>query len=162
MNARIVAASASGLVMSVGLCLSGITNPTKVLGFLDFLGRWNPTLAFVMLGAVATHSLLYRAITRRARPILDAEFSVPTKTALDWQLVVGAAVFGVGWGLAGYCPGPVIAALGSGGSAALVFAGGMLGGMAAYGVWSRGPRTLASALGRGAAPDTRTSGARES
>jgi uncharacterized membrane protein YedE/YeeE len=162
MNARIAAACASGLVMSVGLCLSGMANPTKVLGFLDFLGRWNPTLAFVMLGAVGTHAILYRAITRRTRPILDVEFSIPAKTALDWRLVIGAAVFGAGWGLAGYCPGPVIAALGSGGSAALVFAGGMLGGMAGYGVWSRDPRTPASSLGRSAAPDTRTSGAQES
>jgi uncharacterized membrane protein YedE/YeeE len=134
---RIVSAFVSGLLVSAGLCLSGMTNPAIVLGFLDFLGHWDPTLVFVMAGAVGTHAILYRLITRRRNPMFAAQFSLPAKRAVDAPLLIGAAVFGVGWGLSGYCPGPVIAALPWGGRPALAFVAGMFGGMAAYGAWYR-------------------------
>ena len=146
MRARVAASFLCGLVVSAGLCLSGMTNPGKVLGFLDFLGHWDPTLAFVMLGAVGTHAVLFRIITRRASPVFAPRFSIPSRHDLDRTLFLGSALFGVGWGLSGYCPGPVLASLLAGGPAALVFTAGMFAGMAAYGLFYR-ERPTAAALG---------------
>jgi hypothetical protein len=120
----------AGIVFGVGLGLSGMTEPAKVLGFLDVFGAWDPSLMFVMGGAILVHFVLGRLIRRRERPLLDARFHLPRATRLDKSLIVGSAVFGVGWGLGGYCPGPAIVSLGSGSTPAIVFVGAMALGMA--------------------------------
>jgi len=116
-----VAALLSGIVFGFGLALSHMVEPTKVLDFLDIAGRWDPSLALVMAGAVVVTFVAFRLIGQRSKPLLAAHFLLPTKSELDRPLIVGAAVFGVGWGLAGYCPGPGIAALGLGTWEAPVF-----------------------------------------
>jgi hypothetical protein len=118
---REVAALLAGLVFGVGLAVSHMVEPTKVLAFLDVAGRWDPSLVFVMLSAVAVAFVAYRLAARRPAPLFDSKFFLPTRTQLDRPLVVGSALFGVGWGLAGYCPGPGIAALGLGTWEAPVF-----------------------------------------
>lgn len=119
-----VVALAAGSLFAFGLALAGMTRPAKVLGFLDFFRAWDPSLAFVMGGAIAVHAVAVALITRRTSPVLAAGFVLPTRRDLDIRLLVGAALFGVGWGLGGYCPGPGIAALvtGSGSVAAFVVA----------------------------------------
>jgi len=134
--------------MAAGLALAGMTDPRRVLGFLDFFGRWDPSLAFVMLGAVGTHAVLYRLILRRSAPILAPRFSVPTKRNVDRLLLLGSALFGVGWGLSGYCPGPVIVSLAAGGTTTLVFTVGLAAGMLACGFLHR--EVDATTLPRGA------------
>jgi uncharacterized protein len=131
----VVAAFFAGALFAVGLALGGMTQPSKVIGFLDVTGDWDPSLAFVMLGAIGVYMPLYRLIVRRRQPLLVPRFVLPTRTDLDARLVIGGAVFGVGWGLGGYCPGPGIAALGSGGVHALAFAASMVGGMALFRVY---------------------------
>jgi len=121
-----------GAMFGTGLILSGMTLPSRVLGFLDVLGRWDPTLALVMGGAIAVHATSGRFIRRRAKPLLDTRFSLPASTLIDARLLVGSAVFGVGWGLAGFCPGPALVSAASGASAALVFCAAMLAGMLAH------------------------------
>ncbi len=100
----------SGVVFGAGLSLSGMINPRKVLAFLDVTGAWDPTLVLVMVAAVATPMILFRVVLRRETPFLDSRFYLPTRRDLDARLIGGAALFGVGWGIAGYCPGPAIAA----------------------------------------------------
>ena len=102
-----------GIVFGVGLILSGMTLPLKVLGFLDIFGNWDPTLAFVMGAAVITTTVGYQLILRRSSPILDNSFSLPTVRAIDTKLLLGACMFGMGWGLVGFCPGPVLTAVSS-------------------------------------------------
>jgi uncharacterized protein len=119
----------AGLLFGVGLCVSGMTRPEKVLGFLDVTGgNWDATLLFVMGGAVAVHFFAYRWARGRS-PLLGERFSVPAGTPIDARLCVGALLFGVGWGLGGYCPGPSIVSLASGGLPVLVFVASMLAGM---------------------------------
>jgi len=102
-------AAVAGALFGAGLLVSGMTQPARVIGFLDVSRGWDPTLAFVMVGAIAVYALAYRAVLRRrAEPWFSAAFEVPTRRDLDRPLLVGAAVFGVGWGLAGLCPGPAI------------------------------------------------------
>lgn len=101
----------SGVVFSVGLALAGMTQPAKVLGFLDFTGAWDPSLAFVMVGAIAVYFVAYRIARTRHKPWVADLFHVPTRNSIDGDLVVGAALFGIGWGLAGYCPGPALSSL---------------------------------------------------
>jgi uncharacterized protein len=137
---RIVVAAIAGAMFGVGLLLAGMTDPARVLGFLDVTGRWDPTLAFVMMGAIAVHAVAYRVIRRRTRPLLDDAFHVPPVCAVDRRLLAGAAVFGAGWGLAGFCPGPAVVAAATGGTAAVVFAGAMVAGMLAHSV-APAPRT---------------------
>jgi uncharacterized membrane protein YedE/YeeE len=135
---------ASGLVFAVGLGVSGMTRPSKVIGFLDIAGAWDASLAFVMVGAIAVHMALYRVIVRRRSPLIAEKFALLTKKDIDWPLVAGAAIFGAGWGLAGYCPGPALTALGSGAPAAMLFVAAMLVGMAlfrAYDALQRRPRS---------------------
>jgi uncharacterized protein len=124
---------AAGALFGVGLVLGGMTRPRKVIGFLDFGGNWDPSLACVMLGAVSVHFLGYRVVQGRAAPLLADEFALPTRRHIDARLVLGAAVFGIGWGLAGYCPGPGLVSLASGNLGAVVFVGTMLVGMLAAG-----------------------------
>ncbi|MBJ6764101.1 YeeE/YedE family protein [Myxococcaceae bacterium JPH2] len=122
-------AALAGLLFALGLGLGGMTDPAKVVGFLDFAGAWDPSLAFVMGGALAVHAPLQRLIRRRRSPVLATEFPARSKARVDLRLVGGAALFGVGWGLAGYCPGPALVSLASGTGTALLFGASMLGGM---------------------------------
>jgi uncharacterized membrane protein YedE/YeeE len=119
----------AGIVFGVGLGISGMTQPPKVIGFLDLFGSWDPSLLFVMVGAILVHFVLGRVARSRPRPWLDARFHLPPQGPVDRKLVSGAAIFGIGWGLAGYCPGPAIVALGSGAQPALVFVAAMALGM---------------------------------
>ena len=125
------AAFAAGVIFAVGLALSGMTKPAKVVGFLDVMGAWDASLAFVMAGAIAVHAVAHRLVMRRGSPLFDDAFHLPTRRALDGRLLGGAAIFGIGWGLGGYCPGPGIVAASSGALAALVFVVGMTGGVLA-------------------------------
>jgi uncharacterized membrane protein YedE/YeeE len=108
---RFLAALAAGLVFGSGLALSGMTHAEKVLGFLDVSGQWDPSLLFVFCGALGVTLVGFRYILRRDTAVLGARLQVPTTTAVDRPLIVGAVVFGIGWGLAGYCPGPGLALL---------------------------------------------------
>jgi len=122
---RNVVAVVAGFVFAVGLAIGGMTKPAKVVGFLDFTGRWDASLLFVMAGAVAVHFVLYRLILKRKTPIFDEKFHLPTRRDLDGRLLVGAALFGLGWGLGGFCPGPALTGIASGANA-LVFVAAML------------------------------------
>jgi uncharacterized membrane protein YedE/YeeE len=106
-----VAALVVGLIFGFGLALSGMTDTNKVLGFLDLTGAWNPALMFVMGSAVVVTLIAFRFVLRRSRPILADTFSLPAKRAIDPRLLTGAAIFGIGWGIYGYCPGPALTAL---------------------------------------------------
>lgn len=100
-----------GLVFGIGLIVSGMANPAKVLNFLDLAGSWDPSLAFVMAGAVAVSFVGYRLVWRRPAPVLMDHFDVPAATTIDGRLVAGAALFGAGWGISGFCPGPALTSL---------------------------------------------------
>jgi uncharacterized protein len=113
-------AFAAGLLFGLGLSLGGMTQPAVVLGFLDIFGAWDPRLVFVMAGAVLTTAVGYRLVLRRPRPLLAERFQWPTLRRIDVRLVGGAALFGIGWGIAGYCPGPALASLGAGMPALLI------------------------------------------
>lgn len=117
-----------GLLFGTGLLISGMSDPMRVLGFLDLFGEWDPSLAFVMGGAVLVATPLYALAQRRDKPLLDACFVLPAAARVDSRLVLGSALFGIGWGLAGYCPGPVLTALGFGIREPMVFFGAMLAG----------------------------------
>lgn len=119
----------SGLVFALGLGIGGMTQPPRVLAFLDVAGAWDPALALVMAGAVAVYAGAARLATRLGQPIYAAAFALPARRDLDLPLVGGAALFGIGWGLAGLCPGPALTALASGTPAAVLFVLAMLGGM---------------------------------
>ena len=101
-----------GALFGSGLVVSGMTDPSKVIGFLDFFDRWDPSLVFVMLGAVSVYAIGYRLVIKSPGPVCADAFSIPTRSDLDARLIVGAILFGAGWGLAGYCPGPAITGLG--------------------------------------------------
>ena len=126
-----------GVVFGAGLAISGLTNPGKVLAFLDVAGAWDPTLLFVMGAALAVSTAGYAIARRRAHPWLAERFAIPTRQDLDAGLVGGAALFGIGWGLVGICPGPAIANLARGSTEALVFAGAMVAGVVAHRVATR-------------------------
>lgn len=128
MRSKIVAFG-TGALFAVGLAVSGMTKPSKVVGFLDVAGAWDASLLFVMVGAIAVHFIAYRLIVRRNSPLFDVTFHLPTRKDIDGRLVAGAAIFGVGWGLGGFCPGPGLVAAGGGALAPLVFVAGMTLGM---------------------------------
>lgn len=131
MTARTLAALACGLVFGVGLALSGMTNPARVIGFLDVTGgAWDPTLALVMGGALAVTMPGFALVLRRQRPVLEESFRLPTPVAIDWRLLAGAVLFGAGWGLAGFCPGPALAGIVTGSPSVLLFILAMLVGQA--------------------------------
>jgi uncharacterized membrane protein YedE/YeeE len=132
MKARGLAAFVAGLVFAIGIAISGMSHPRKVLGFLDVTGDWDPSLAFVMAGALAVGTLAFRVILRRPAPILGDRFALPERAAIDRPLLVGAAVFGIGWGIGGFCPGPALVTVVTGASPVLVFVAAMLGGMALF------------------------------
>lgn len=119
---KILLALLSGLLFGLGLSLGGMTQPAVVLGFLDVFGQWNSQLAFVMGGAVLTTAIGYRLVLRRARPLAAEAFELPTSRRFDARLVGGAGLFGIGWGIAGYCPGPALASLSGAAPSLLVFA----------------------------------------
>lgn len=122
----------SGLVFGIGLLLSGMSSPSKVLGFLDLGGRWDPSLAFVMAGAIAVGAIAF-AFSRRMRvSVTGAPMRLPTATQIDRRLVIGGLLFGVGWGLAGFCPGPALVAAAAGYGKAVLFCAAMLVGMFAF------------------------------
>jgi uncharacterized protein len=121
-----------GLVFGLGLILSGMTNPAKVIGFLDLAGNWDPSLALVMAGAVAAAFLPFRLARQRSTALLGGPMLLPLASHIDRRLVLGSLTFGVGWGLAGYCPGPALASLLSGGIKPLIFVLAMLAGMALF------------------------------
>ncbi|MBP1181038.1 YeeE/YedE family protein [Methylobacterium sp. PvR107] len=129
---RILTALASGLIFGLGLALSGMLDPARVRGFLDVAGAWDPSLVFVLGGAVTVSGLGYLLSRRRARPVLASQFDWPSKRRIDAPLVAGAALFGIGWGLSGFCPGPAVAALSTGARPVLVFVAAMLAGMALH------------------------------
>jgi uncharacterized membrane protein YedE/YeeE len=129
---RLLVAFASGLLFGLGLAVSGMINPAKVLAFLDIAGAWDPSLAFVMLGALIVTAAGYALARRLPAPLCGEAFHAPVRTDIDRRLAVGAILFGIGWGLVGYCPGPALASLGFAGGRALLFVIAMLIGMAAF------------------------------
>ena len=122
----------AGILFGVGLILSGMSDPSKVIGFLDITGNWDPSLAFVLGGAVAVGLLVFPFATKRQQSLLGEVMHLPTATQIDRRLVIGSITFGVGWGLAGYCPGPALASLAYGGLKPLTFVIAMLGGMGLF------------------------------
>jgi uncharacterized membrane protein YedE/YeeE len=129
-----VSAFAAGLLFSLGLGLSGMTLPQKVIGFLDVAGaNWDPSLGLVMITSAGVYLLLYRRVLRRERPLFENGFKVPSRTDIDAPLVVGAALFGIGWGMVGFCPGPALTALVSGQTQVWIFFVAMITGMYAEG-----------------------------
>ena len=127
----------SGLVFGLGLIISGMTDPSKVIGFLDLAGKWDPSLAFVMGSAVLAGLVAFRFAATRSRAILGGPMRLPAARQIDSRLVFGGLTFGVGWGLAGYCPGPVLASLATGGGKPLIFTVAMLAGMAIFEIQDR-------------------------
>ncbi|MGX7704934.1 DUF6691 family protein [Methylobacterium sp. Gmos1] len=135
---RLAAAALAGLLFGIGLAMSGMLDPARVRGFLDVTGAWDPTLAFVLAGAVTASSLGTALARSLRRPLLADAFDWPTRTRIDRPLVLGAVLFGIGWGLSGFCPGPAVAALSTGLMPVIVFVAAMLVGMAAHGALRRG------------------------
>lgn len=137
---RLFMALLAGLVFGLGLMVSGMTDPSKVIGFLDLAGVWDPSLALVMGGAIGVGSIAFRAARRRSQALLGGPMQLPTARQIDRRLVLGGLTFGVGWGLAGYCPGPVLASLATGGSKPLIFTLAMLVGMGIFEILDRRAR----------------------
>jgi uncharacterized membrane protein YedE/YeeE len=158
---RFLASLASGLLFGLGLVISGMINPAKVLGFLDIAGAWDPSLALVMVGALIVAAPSYWLANRMHKPLCGTEFAPPARTVIDRQLIGGALLFGIGWGLVGYCPGPALASLGIGGGRTLLFIAAMLAGMAVFNMRDRLNRDRApSVLHHGTARQPRANAAR--
>jgi uncharacterized membrane protein YedE/YeeE len=130
-RASVAVAVVAGVLFGVGLGISGMGRPAKVLAFLDVGGAWDPSLAFVMLGAIGVYAIAVRVAKRWPRPLGENAFHWAHRTEIDAPLVIGSVVFGVGWGLGGFCPGPALLGAASGNTAALVFAAAMIGGIVA-------------------------------
>ncbi|HVJ12359.1 MAG TPA: DUF6691 family protein [Burkholderiales bacterium] len=144
-----LSAFAAGLVFGIGLILSGMTDPGKVIGFLDLAGRWDPSLAFVMGGAILVGHFSFAFARKRGRTFLGGALHLPRRRDIDARLVAGSAVFGIGWGLAGFCPGPALVALGAGIDQAALFVAAMLAGMVIYDAAERrASRRASSPAGR--------------
>lgn len=118
-----------GLLFAIGLGISGMTNPQKVLSFLDIFGSWDPSLMFVMIGAIGTHLVAFKLITKRKAPMLDEKFHIPTNKKIGARLIIGSVLFGAGWGLAGFCPGPAIVSLATEQTSVAIFVLSMIAGM---------------------------------
>ena len=128
----VLTAFAAGLMFGLGLIVSGMSDPAKVLGFLDLAGAWDPSLALVMAGAVAVGLVAFRLFRDRSRSLLGMPLQMPTARRIDRRLLAGSALFGIGWGLAGICPGPALVLLGAGSPPGMLFTAALLGGMAAF------------------------------
>lgn len=126
---KVLSALAVGLIFGLGLTVSGMINPAKIIGFLDIGGAWDPSLLVVMASALAVASVGYRIVLARAKPAFEDKFQLPTKTEIDRPLMLGSALFGIGWGLSGLCPGPAISAAALGDGAVYVFLLAMVAGM---------------------------------
>jgi hypothetical protein len=124
----LASALGAGFLFGIGLWVSGMANPTKVLGFLDVAGDWDASLMLVMGGAVAVTAIAFRFILRRKKPFLEESFDVPQKSHIDFPLVAGSAIFGIGWGIAGYCPGPAVTALTTLSNESIVFVAALIAG----------------------------------
>jgi uncharacterized protein len=122
----------AGFVFGLGLLVSGMANPAKVLGFLDLAGPWDPSLALVMAGAVAVASVAFAITAKRTRTLIGIEMKLPSSRTIDAPLLIGSVLFGIGWGLAGFCPGPALVAVGMGLPKAITFLGAMLAGMVLF------------------------------
>ena len=144
-GARLMVALAAGLLFGLGLSLSGMLDPTRVRGFLDVTGDWDPSLVFVLGGAVSVAALGYLVSLRMPRPALDSSFQIPQGRPIDAPLIVGSAIFGIGWGLSGFCPGPAFAAISTGAIPVLVFTLAMVTGMAGYNALKRRNASLHTA-----------------
>jgi uncharacterized membrane protein YedE/YeeE len=138
---RSIVALCAGLLFGMGLMLGGMTDPAKVIGFLDLAGRWDPSLAFVMGGALCVTLPTFQLLKSKARPLFETRFFLPTRQDVDGTLLGGAALFGVGWGIAGLCPGPAVANLAFGTPEVLGFVAAMVGGMWLRDRISRRPQT---------------------
>lgn len=134
---QLLVALVMGALFGAGLTLSGLSSPDVVLGFLDIFGDFNPALLIVMAVAVSITFLTGSLIVKRGKPLLADSFALPTRQDIDKPLVIGAALFGIGWGLAGYCPGPIVIGLGAGTGTAWIFLPGMLAGMVIHQLWLR-------------------------
>ena len=135
----------AGLIFGLGLIVSGMANPAKVLGFLDLAGPWDPSLAFVMTGAIAVASVAFALAGKRRTSLIGADMRLPVARGIDRRLIAGSVVFGIGWGIAGFCPGPALVALGMGEIKALIFVAAMLAGMGVFELLERRkPPTLAA------------------
>lgn len=139
----------TGLIFGLGLLVSGMANPAKVLAFLDLAGAWDPSLAFVMGGAIAVGVIAFTFARKRTASLLGAQMKLPTARHIDRRLVLGSTLFGVGWGIAGFCPGPALTALGMGEIKALVFVAAMLAGMGLYEVLEQRRAAVPPAAARG-------------
>ena len=126
---RLLVAYLSGLIFGIGIMISGMANPAKVVNFFDLFGTWDPSLALVMGGALLVTFVGYRLILRRRAPLLDQQFHLPTRTDLDARLIGGSAVFGIGWGIAGFCPGGALPAIGTGRAEVLIFVAALVAGI---------------------------------
>ena len=133
----VIVAAIVGLIFGLGLIVSGMANPQKVLGFLDLAGPWDPSLALVMGGAVAVGLIGFALARKRERSLLGEPMQLPTHKDIDAPLLVGGALFGIGWGLAGYCPGPALVGVSAGVGSAIIFTLAMLAGMLLFGLWQR-------------------------
>ena len=127
--AAVISCLVVGTVFGVGLAVSQMINPAKVIGFLDFAGNWDPTLGVVMVAALVCAAPGFALVKRRGTPILGKSFQIPSRKDIEWRLLSGAAVFGVGWGLSGFCPGPALAAMSAGMYQVFIFVGAMVAGM---------------------------------
>ncbi|WP_298934419.1 DUF6691 family protein [uncultured Ruegeria sp.] len=127
---RLIFVFLTGLVFGLGIAISGMMNPAKVLNFFDLAGTWDPSLAFVMVGALVVTFVGYRLVWRRDAPLFASLFQIPTSKVIDTKLIGGSALFGIGWGIAGFCPGAAIPAIGTGRWEVLLFLGAVAGGLA--------------------------------
>jgi hypothetical protein len=127
---RLIVLYLIGLVFGIGISISGMANPAKVLNFFDVAGTWDPSLIFVMGGALVTTFIGYRFVLKRPAPLMEGTFHLPTKTDLDARLIGGSAVFGIGWGISGFCPGGALPALGTGNLNVIAFIVSLVAGMA--------------------------------
>jgi uncharacterized membrane protein YedE/YeeE len=136
---QVVMALVVGLLFGIGLIVAGMTAPSKVIGFLDLAGKWNPSLAFVMGGAILVGFVAFRFAGGRTTSLLGGPMRLPTARHIDRRLLLGGLAFGIGWGLAGYCPGPALASLASGGAKPLIFGAALLAGMTIFELLERLP-----------------------
>ena len=128
----LMGAFVTGVVFALGLGLSGMTDANKVIAFLNLAGQWDPSLAFVMVGAIGVHLVFYKLVMKRGSSFYGTEFKTPPTNKLEKRLVIGSAIFGVGWALGGYCPGPAISSMAGFSAEPLLFTGAMLAGMFVY------------------------------